>query len=173
MVEYFNIKPLKSFPLWFLKFISRFADPSTGFLRIFLFIFLFNSISIAIYMSSGIFVILPFIIAFITGMNIGISVLIPQNKVNKSFKPPKSVSGGKAFKIVLFSLLVLVLEVLAFALALGMGMSLAVSVASNYRFIYIVNILLLKLESYLLVCVPVLAASAYLEAGVIKESKGR
>ncbi|MFC1559779.1 hypothetical protein ACFL4F_01600 [Candidatus Margulisiibacteriota bacterium] len=168
LVEYFNIKFLKVFPSWFIKTITKFVNPGSGFIRIFLFIFLFNSISIAVYMSSGVFVVLPFIIAFLTGMNIGISVFIPQGKVDKSFKPPARVSAGKAFKVMLFSTLVLILEVLAFSLALGMGISLAISVASNYRYIYIVNLLLLKLEAYLIVCVPVLALSAYLEASVIK-----
>ena len=170
MVDFFDIKIFKAFPQWFIKLISVIISPRASFIRIFLFIFLFNSISIGLYLSSGIFVLPPFLIAFLTGMNIGMTFFVPQPQAMKGIEPTKDTRPSSMLKIMLFSTLVLILEVIAFSLALGMGMSLAISVQSNYTFIYIINLLMLKLRSYLIVCIPILFLSAYLEATVIKGS---
>ena len=100
-------------------------------------------------------------------------MFIPQPKGEESFKVSAAKAPKGALKIMLFSTLVLILEVLAFSLAMGMGMSLGITIASNYNFIYIINLLLVKLQSYVTVCVPVLLVSAYLEATVIKESEAK
>ena len=66
LVNALKIEFLTRFPHWFIKVMSRFINPRAPFIRIFLIIFLFNSISIALYMASGILIVLPFIIAFLT-----------------------------------------------------------------------------------------------------------
>lgn len=173
LVNYFNIKFLLWFPHWFIKVMSRYINPKSGFLKIFLIIFLFNSISIAFYMISGIFVIFPFIIAFLTGMNIGITIFIPPQVNVEGYEARIPKGAGNVFKIMIFSTLVLILEVITFSAALGMGMSLGVAIyavkaldVGSILFVY--KLLAMRLNAYLLVCVPILAVSAYLEARVIK-----
>ncbi|MFH1710587.1 MAG: hypothetical protein ABH860_05965 [bacterium] len=177
LVNYFDIKFLAWFPDRFLKFMSKYVNPRASFLRIFLIIFLFNSISIAIYMISGLFVILPFIIAFLTGMNIGLTVFIPPKATIEGYEIGHVHGAGNMFIMVLFSTFVMMLEVITFSLALGMGMSFGVAVAavssanpsaSAGASLFLAELLTLRLRTYMLFCVPVLAVSASLEASVIK-----
>lgn len=176
-VDHFNIKFLIWFPRWFLKKMSKYVNPKAGFMRIFLVIFLFNSISIAAYMISGLFVIFPFIIAFLTGMNIGLTVFIPPKMTIEGYEMGHVHGAGKLFKLMLFSTFVLVLEIITFSLALGMGMSLAVAMvsvgaaspaASGGASLFLAELLSLRLKTYAIFCLPVLAVSAYMEASVIK-----
>lgn len=173
LVNSLKIRFLMWFPHWFIKFMSGFVGPKAAFARIFLIIFLFNSISIAVYMVSGIFVILPFIIAFLTGMNIGLTVFIPPQMTIEGYDVKVPRSAGKAFMMMLFSTFVLILEIVTFSISLGMGMSLGFGIAvakilgpGSVLFLY--ELLMLRLKAYLVVCVPILAVSAYLEARVIK-----
>lgn len=175
-VDYFDIKLLKAFPLWFMGLIIKYVNPSSKFIFIFLAIFSFNTISILLYMSSAIFIVPPFIITFLTGMNIGITVFLPQNVHSKGARKAdaaheydlvREIPKGVA-RIMLFSTIVLFIEVLTFSLAMGMGMSMAVTISSNYHYIYVMSMLVGRLRDYLLVCVPCLLISAYLEATVIK-----
>jgi len=172
-VNYFNIKFLLWFPHWFIKFLSKYVNPRASFIRIFLIIFLFNSISIAIYMASGIFIIFPFIIAFLTGLNIGITVFIPPQMNVEGYDVRKPKTAGEVLKMMLFSTLVLVLEVTTFSLALGMGMSLGTAISAMKglditQILFIYELLTMRINAYLFVCVPILAVSAYLEARVIR-----
>jgi hypothetical protein len=172
-VNRYDLKFFTWFPRWFISLMMKFITPTSSFIRIFLVIFLFNSISIAIYMSSGIFVILPFVIVFFTGMNIGLTVFIPPQTGMEGFAERMPKTPAKALKMMFFSTLVLVLEVVAFSTALGMGMSLGAAAASTgfmgttYS-IFIYGLILMRLKAYLYVCVPILAVSAYLEARVIR-----
>jgi hypothetical protein len=130
-------------------------------------------------MISGLFVIFPFIIAFLTGMNIGLTVFIPSKMTVEGYEIGHLHGAMKMFKLMLFSTFVLVLEIITFSLALGMGMSLAVAMvsvsaaspaASGGASLFISELLSLRLKTYLLFCLPVLAISAYMEATVIKGS---
>lgn len=168
-VDHFDIKFIKAFPQWFMNAVIRYVNPQASFIRIFLFIFLFNSVSIMVYVSSGVFIILPFLITFLTGMNIGVTIFLPHPKGIDANPAADELHGG-ALKIALFSMLVLLIEVLTFSLAMGMGMSLAVNAASNYKYTYVMTQLIIRLKEYMIICVPALFISAYLEATVIKGS---
>lgn len=177
LVDLFDIRFLKWFPGWFVKVLSKHVNPKASFVKIFTVIFLFNSISIAIYMVSGLFVILPFVIAFMTGMNIGLTVFMPAQASLEGYETGSAHGAGNIFKIVIFSTFVMVLEIITFSLALGMGMSLGVAVAvvsnanpsaSQAASIFLAELLILRLRTYMLVCVPILAVSAFMEATVIK-----
>lgn len=172
-VNQLNIKFLMWFPSWFVRTLSRFVNPRASFIRIFLIIFLFNSISIGIYLTLGLFLLLPFIIAFLTGMNIGLTIFMPQSYG----APPRVMGAGDMFRLMVFSTAVLFIETIVFSVALGMGMSLgvAVSAVSNANpsanvasATYIAELLSLRLQAYMLICVPALAVSAFLEASIIK-----
>jgi len=177
LVDHFKIRFLAWFPHWFIKFMSKHVNPKASFLKIFLIIFLFNSISIAVYMMSGLFVIFPYIIAFLTGMNIGLTVFIPPKANIEGYEMGHPHGAGNMFKMMLFSTFVMVLEIVTFSLALGMGMSLGIAVAavstanpsaSTGASMFLAELLSMRLRTYILFCVPVLAVSAYMEADVIK-----
>jgi hypothetical protein len=179
LVNYFDIKFLSWFSRWFMKAMSRYVNPKASFTRIFLIIFFFNSISIAVYMTSGLFVIFPFIIAFLTGMNIGLTVFIPQEGAIEGFEVSDAEGAGRIMKFVMFSTFVLAIEMITFSLALGMGMSLGVAMAAvsgasatatNGAAAFIADLLTLRFKAYFIFCVPALAVSAYMEASVIKGS---
>ncbi len=176
-VDLFKIKILLWFPRKFMAIMAKFINPKASFARIFLIIFFFNSISIMLYMLSGLFVILPFIITFLTGMNIGLTVFIPPNSAGMGFDMGEIRIVNNMFLMMLFSTLVIVLEILVFSVALGMGMSiaLAVSAVSNSSpaavekiSVYIAAMMALRVHAYFLVCVPILAVSAFMESSVIK-----
>ncbi len=173
IVHELNLKAFLWFPAWFMKVLSRFVNPRAGFVRIFSVIFLFNSISIMIYMTSGLFVIFPFIIAFMTGLNVGLSVFIMPGQNIEGYQIRELKAPHKVARLVLFSTLVLILEVLCFSIALGMGMSLAaacasVTTANLTNTLVISELLLMRWNAYIYICVPLLALSAFLEASVIK-----
>ena len=177
LVDHFKIRFLTWFPHWFIKFMSKYVNPKASFLKIFLVIFLFNSISIAVYMMSGLFVIFPYIIAFLTGMNIGLTVFIPPKANIEGYEMGHPHGAGNMFKMMLFSTFVMVLEIVTFSFALGMGMSLGIAVAavsvanpsaSAGATMFLAELLSMRLRTYILFCVPVLAVSAYMESSVIK-----
>jgi len=169
VVEKYNLRIFKVLPLWFLGKTMKFASPERSFSQVFLFIFLFNSIAIFFYMMSGAFVLLPFIIAFLTGMNIGIVSLEPMpEELQKS-----TVYGKKNFRPGLISfagvLLVPLLEVASFCISIAMGMSLAVGMFFNFRFLMFLALAPSRMFAYFVVIVPILFLSALLETGAIKE----
>jgi len=173
LVDRLDIKLLKKFPEWFLSIMARYVNSETSFIGIFLVIFLFNSISIYIYMSSGIFVVLPFIIAFITGMNVGLTVFIPPRHMAGRYHVRELTGPLQIIRFLFFSTAVLVLEVTVFSLALGMGMSFGVEAmylpsAAEFSSPILIDLLAARSQAYLLVCVPLLAVSAYMEANIIK-----
>jgi hypothetical protein len=176
-VNHFKIKILLWFPKKFMKLMAKFINPKASFARIFLIIFLFNSISIFLYMLSGLFVILPFIITFLTGMNIGLTVFIPPKSAGMGFDIREVHIVKNMFLMMIFSTLVIVLEILVFSVALGMGMSIALAVSNmsnagpaavDGAAVFIAELLSIRLHAYISICVPVLAISAFMEASIIK-----
>jgi hypothetical protein len=130
-----------------------------------------------LYMLSGLFVILPFIITFLTGMNIGLTVFIPPRSIGGALDIGDIHIVKNMFLMMFFSTLVIVLEILVFSVALGMGMSLALAVSSvsnanpaavEGASIFIAELMSLRLQAYFLICLPILAVSAFMEASVIK-----
>jgi hypothetical protein len=173
IVYEFNIRFLLWFPEWFMKTLSRFINPGRPFAVILLTIFLFNTISIMVYMISGLFIVFPYIIAFMTGMNIGLSVFIPPAMSAEDFGDMSIRSRVKMIRSMLFSTIVLFLEVTIFSVSLGLGMSLAsaASTITNDSYtsaLFLSELLAVRLNAYIIICVPLLLLSAWLEARVIK-----
>ncbi len=178
-VEKFDLKAFKTFPIWFLGKIIRFANPSKPFLSIFLFIFLFNSIAICLYMLSGLLVVFPVLIAFLTGTNIGIIILYPlpdEVKGLNIYRPREAVSFGPF--LALLTALVPLLELFAFCAAIAMGLEMASEIFVGCSsidcggYVRLATALAIpRLRTYLILCVPPLFVSALAEARVIKEFK--
>lgn len=119
-------------------------------------------------MLSGIFIIFPFIIAAITGMNIGIILFEP---VPEEFE--KEVSSEEKVEVnpiipYIGALLVPVLELSVFCVSLAMGMTLGLALVSNYTPAYMAVLALPRIKAYLVLGVPILFISAALEAWTIK-----
>jgi hypothetical protein len=178
-VEKFDIGVLKAFPVWFLRQTARFGNPQRPFLFLFLFIFLFNSIAICFYMLSGLLVLFPVLIAFLTGTNIGIIVLhpIPEDlKEGNIYRSRKEVKLGPFLMIL--AALVPLLELFVFCISMAMGLEMASEVFLRFpainggEYIRLAFVLAIpRLKTYLMVCVPLLFVSALAEARVIKEFK--
>lgn len=173
IVDIFGIKSLMWFPRLFVRILSRYVNPKVPFLQNFLVIFFFNSISIFIYMTSGLFIIFPFAIIFLTGMNIGLSVFIPPDAEMEKHSVRQPRAPGHLFRIMLYSTAVLVFEVMVFSVALGMGISLAVATNSITSqdltsALFLAELLTMRIKAYMLICVPVIALSAWLESSVLK-----
>ncbi len=163
--------------------------------RLFTVIFLFNSIAMFVYMCAGLWVVLPALVGFLTGMNL--VVIFAEGKPawgeEEDDEPRALVSVSDADGLaemagppppkllpLLCGLLVLLLELPAFWYALGMGISLGHFVRETYS---VGQILMLdfrtpsispqfmeRCTAYLRVIVPVLAVSAWAEAYAVSET---
>ncbi|MCX5726699.1 MAG: hypothetical protein NT030_05945 [Candidatus Saganbacteria bacterium] len=166
-VERYDLRFLKVFPKWMLKKTLNFANPRKSFLSIFLFIALFNSIAIFIYMLSGVFVIFPFIIAVLTGLNIGIILLQPIPPEFEAIFPEEQIEINPAIPY-LGALLVPILELTVFSTSIAMGMTLGLSILLNFKPVYIYLLILSRVQAYLIFGVPILFISALLETLALK-----
>ena len=176
-VEKFDLKIFKTFPLWFFKCAIKYGNPQRSFLSLFLFIFFFNSIAICLYMLSGVLVFLPFLIAFLTGLNIGIIVLEPVPEDLKQinvYRPREEVEMTPY--LLLLSALVPLLELFVFCFSIAMGMEIAMEIFIEFPalnltqyFNLAIALAIPRLRMYLMLCVPLLFISALAEARVIRE----
>jgi hypothetical protein len=153
-----------------MKVFVRFVNPSASIVRIFLIIFIFNTFSIMLYLISGLFIIFPYIIAFLTGMNIGLTVFI---EPDGTLERIEISTPEKAIRFMLLSMLVLVFEVSVFSIALGLSMSMAtaastITVNNITNALFLSEILSVRLAAYFDICMPILFVSAIMEAMVIK-----
>ena len=171
-VEKFDLKAFKAFPVWFLRYTFRFANPNKNFIYIFSFIFLFNSGAICLYMLSGLLVLFPVLIAFLTGTNIGIIVMqpVPKELSEGSFyRPRKDVKLSPG--LLLLTVLVPLFELFVFCYSIAMGLEMASSMLLNFTWENAMILAIPRLKMYLVLCVPLLLVSALAEARVIKEFK--
>ena len=170
LVEKFDLKAFKAFPVWFLGQTTRFANPRTNFILLFLFIFVFNSMAICLYMLSGLLVLFPVLIAFLTGTNIGIIVMqpVPEEVREGSFYRPRKELKLGPFLLMLAALVPL-LELFVFCYAMAMGLQMASSMLLNFTFENAIALAIPGIKMYLMLCVPLLFLSALAEAKVIKE----
>ena len=168
-VEKFNLTLFKILPIWFFKKTLRFASPERSLLQIFLFIFLFNSTAIFLYMMLGAFIVLPFIIAFVTGINVGIISQEPMTEGQKD----ATVHAGKNVRPGMISLagvlLVPLLEISAFCVSMAMGMAIGIGMFFDLGLLRFTVLAVPRMIAYLIVIVPTLFVSALLEAGAIND----
>ncbi len=169
IVERYNLTIFKVLPIWFLKKTLRYASPERNFLQVFLFIFLFNSTAIFIYMLTGAFIVFPFIIAFITGTNVGIISLqpVPPELEETTIYRRREMRPG--IISLLGVLLVPLLEISAFSISMAMGMAMGIGMYLNFSLLRLTVLVLPRIFAYLIVIIPILFVSALLEAGAIKD----
>jgi hypothetical protein len=169
-VEKFDLKLFRIFPLRFLRFALRFASPGKGFIAIFLFVFLFNSTAIFLYMLSGLMVLFPVLIAFLTGTNIGIIVLHPlpeELREGNIYRPKEAVRLGPF--LILLTALVPLLELFVFCFSIALGLEMASSMLLDFSWQNALALAIPRIMTYLRLCVPLLFISALAEARIINE----
>ncbi len=67
-----NIRWLIAYPSWMYQKVEKLLDRFSGMFFLFFFIFVFNSLNLFLGFAAGFLVVLPFILAIWTGLNIGI-----------------------------------------------------------------------------------------------------
>jgi len=189
VVIYWEVEPLERFALWLLKCVTWLVGQRPTMLRLFVIIWGFNSTAMFVYMCTGVWVVLPALVCFLTGMNLAIIfVRGPAAAEGSPLIPVPAASTldaeeGPALGVgpMLCGLLVVLLELPAFWYSIGMGISLGHFVQEHFS--SIADILLLRLGSpafnaafeeraaaYVQVIVPVLFVSALAEAYAVREA---
>jgi len=160
---------LKILPKWFLKTTLKYISSDKNFWQVFLFIALFNSCAIFLYMLSGIFTIIPFIIAFATGMNIGIALQEPISDETGEKHPLAEARNRPGLISFLGAALVPILELGVFCFSMGFGMTMGLALMASYSPFKVAALVGPRIVAYFLIGVPVLIVSAALEAAAVKE----
>ena len=157
-----RIRPLLFFPGIFANMLHRLLGKSRSTLRLALFIFLFNSCAIFLYMLTGIVPFAPAAVAIWAGLNVALTSIIAQKRfprVDLSVVPlPLFARIG--------AVLTFALEIPSFCFALAMGMTI------QTRFTALLhgataNDLHRRALAYAMILVPVLALSALAEAHAV------
>ncbi len=71
-VARFDVEVLTWYPLWVWRKVKEAIDPDDPWLKLFVFLFTFNSVSLLANFLSGFLVVLPLVFAVLLGLNIGV-----------------------------------------------------------------------------------------------------
>ena len=176
-----HLRFLMRFPLWFAGKVDGLLSSNRGFVTIFLVIFIFNSVAMFLYMLSGVVDMMPGVVDFLTGMNIGIVFLAKHQTVSppQSAEPDAegwdtgrlqsaaeaavSASSPMRHVIILIGFLVVTaLELPCLWLSIAMGIGLCHFAHSDGSCALVPEIVE-RAQAYLFVIVPALAISALAE----------
>lgn len=191
IVIHWHIDALERFPLWVLNWVTKLMGHSPGMVKLFLVICGFNSVAMFLYMCTGVWVVVPALVCFLTGMNLAVIFvrarpaalpeLLPTGEQVVGSLPSHGALSLKVWPL-LCGILVVVLELPAFWYAIGMGISLGHVVREHHS---IAQIVLFRYQgsgvgaalaqrgaAFLHVIVPVLVVSALAEAYSVSEAGG-
>ena len=170
-----QVRHLTAFPLWMANTLRKYMPPDASFLRIFAVIFTFNGTMMFLYMLSGLGVILPVIIDFLTGMHIMIVMLDTSLRARMEMATAQADDDGKAVLPDIprsrrfASALVLMLELPAFWFAIAMGITIGFAVQDQEGGQKVMALTRLATQAYVSVILPVLFLSALAEAYAIHD----
>ncbi len=148
-----NIGWLIAYPNWIYHKIEYIVKKFNGMLFIFIFIFVFNSINLFIGYVSGFLIILPYVFAIWTGLNVGI--VVRQTIQEESF-------------LYLFLNPVALFELPAGWISFSLGMEIGIHFIYTRQFSTLQQIFLDHLSVFYLIVLPLLAISALIETGMIR-----
>jgi len=172
-----DYRPLMALPLWVVRLVLRVMGPNLPPLRTFALIFGFNCVAIFLYMLSGVLIVVPAAMAFLTGLHIGVVVLKAGelDLASGAERPPPPVQaareGARAPAWVNFcGLLVLLLELPSFWISVGMGIGMArkLSAAGQYNLDVARALVTERVDAYLMIIIPALFLSALAETAAIR-----
>ena len=162
-------------PLWVVRRVMGIIGPRFPPLRVFLVIFCFNSVAIFLYMASGVLVIVPATIAFLTGINIGVIVQRADRVQLATGERPLAAAGDEEGADVgplasLCGLAVLVIELPCFWMSVGMGIRLGRRLALDFSYTLanMGKLLGPRAAAYVSIVVPALFLSALAETVAIR-----
>ncbi len=171
-----NVGWLMALPLWVVRQVLRVIGPAFPPLRVFLVIFCFNTVAIFLYMASGVLVVVPALVAFLTGLNIGVIVLragdveLPSGErpLAATMRPDDEVDVAPW--VSLCSLAVLVLELPSFWLSVGMGIGMGreLTKVGQYTLAHMGELLSARAAAYVSIILPILLVSALAETAAIR-----
>ena len=147
-----NIRFLIAYPLWIYRYLEKILQGKPRFLKLFLIIFCFNATSLFISFVSGFTGVLPFLFAFLTGLNVSII----------TFK----VAGRMGFAAIFLNPVAFI-ELPAAWISLSLGMSLGLEIVSPVMGIPISHFFKDLLQVYLMLVLPLLFLSGLLESAMI------
>jgi len=148
-----QLKIFLFFPLWIWRLVKKYLSPNDPFLKIFLFIFFFNSLSLFANLISGFLLGFPVIFAILLGINVGIIIL---------------TEIGKLDYIAIFLNPVSLFELPAAWISLSMGIKISISLYPNFLFCSSFQMFYKGLYVYFLVIIPLLIISGLIETSLIK-----
>ena len=171
-----DVRWMMAFPLWVVRRVLLFIGPGFPPVRVFLTIFCFNSVAIFLYMVSGVLIVVPAAIAFLTGVNIGVIVLKAGEVEVAQGERPLAVAMNPPEDYVtapwvsLCSLAVLVLELPSFWIAVGLGIRMGreLSRVGHYTLQNMLSLLGPRVTAYWTIVIPALFLSALAETAAIR-----
>lgn len=175
-------RALMGFPLWMMRVALRLMGPTFPPLRVFALIFAFNSVAIFLYMASGVLIVVPAAMAFLTGLNIGVVVLkarqleLPGLDAAAEAQPADGPEAPAAPRWVdLCGLAVLALELPSFWISVGMGIGMARKLTEPGQFTseMIRHLFTERAHAYWMIVAPVLLVSAIAETAAIRGQRRR
>jgi len=164
---------LMAFPLWIVRKVLRLIGPEFAPWRVFPTIFVFNSVAMFVYMATGVLVIVPAAVAFLTGLNIGVVVLNAGELELPGGELP-TADGDDSYEVAPWvsacGLAVLVLELPSFWISVGMGIGMgrSLAVGGPYTVGNITRLFVERAHAYWMIVVPVLLVSAVAETLAIR-----
>ncbi|UCE17362.1 MAG: stage II sporulation protein M [Gemmatimonadota bacterium] len=147
-----NIRFLIAYPLWIYNCLEKILRGRPRFFKLFVIIFCFNATSLFLSFLSGFTGVLPFLFAFLTGLNVSII----------TFK----VAGRMGFAAIFLNPVAL-MELPAAWIALSLGMSLGLEILSPVMGLSISQFFMSLWWVYILFVLPLLFLSGLLEAALI------
>lgn len=148
-----NIRWLIAYPNWIYQKVEKIVQKFNGFLLVFLFIFVFNSINLFMGYVSGFLVILPFILAIWTGLNIGI--ILRETVQERNF-------------LLLFLNPVALVELPAGWISFSLGMDMGMHYFLDKQGYTMQQLFIERLPVFFLIVLPLLAVSGLIESSLIR-----
>lgn len=71
-VKWFDVGVLQWYPLWIWRHVREWLSPGDPWIKLFLFLFGFNATSLFVNFVAGYVVVLPFVLIFLLGLNLGV-----------------------------------------------------------------------------------------------------
>lgn len=169
VVVRYEVRSLLALPKWMLGLARRHLTPQTSFVRLWAFIFGFNSIAIFVYMMSGGLVYLPLLFDLLTGLNVAAIVLLDsQEAADMPAEGEEEAAAEPRAWVGFLTLAVIVLELGSFWFSVAMGIQLGREMQTDFTWEQFASAAQPRVLAYLLVIVPLLLVSALSETAVIK-----
>ncbi len=171
-----NYRALMALPLWVVRLVLRIIGPELRPIRLFLAIFLFNATAIFLYLVSGVLIVVPAAMAFLTGLNIGVVMLkageLKLPGTERSLATALRADEGATIPgwVNLCGLLVLALELPCLWISVGMGIGMArkLTAPGHYALKMIGDLLTERVQAYWMIILPALFLSAIAETAAIR-----